>query len=130
MSRLFSKPSFLLDFHLDRESVHVVARAVGDAVAGHPLVADDRVLQRLVPRRAEVHLAGGVRRPVHEEEGRVVGVRLLRRIVGVALVPVLVDRRLDVRGRVLVVDIVHIRWSSRAYLNTAESASPGHIDAA
>ncbi len=33
------------DFRLDGEPVHVVARAVGDAVAGHPFVPDDGVLQ-------------------------------------------------------------------------------------
>ncbi len=94
----------LLDFRLDGEAVHVIARPVSDVVALHPQVADVTVLQGLVPRRPHVGRAGGVWRPVNEEVILAVSPMGLRLLVGVDVVPVLEDAVLDGVGVVLVVD--------------------------
>jgi hypothetical protein len=95
----------LLDFRLDGEAVHVVARPVRDVVPLHPQVADVGVLQRLVPGRPHVGRAGRVRRAVDEEE-RLLALPVLRRfLVGVDLVPVVEHAVLDRVGIVLVVDL-------------------------
>jgi len=96
---------FLLDFRLDRQPVHVVARPIGHVVAAHPFVPDVGVLQRLVPRRPHVGGPGGVRRAVDEEELLAVGSVPFRLLVGVDLVPVLEDAFLDRVRFVLVVNL-------------------------
>src|SRR3989454_11962379 len=58
----------LLDLHLDREAVHVVARLVTHMVTSHPVVADDEIFDRLVQHLTEVDRSGREWRAVAEIE--------------------------------------------------------------
>ncbi|KAF5028873.1 hypothetical protein DSECCO2_654510 [anaerobic digester metagenome] len=58
----------MLHLHLDGEAVHIVAGPLDDVGAPHPVVAEDGIFYDLVPGSAEVDVAGGIRRPVDEEE--------------------------------------------------------------
>src|SRR5206468_12855782 len=58
----------LLDLHLDRKTLHVVARLVPDVVAPHPVVANDQILARLVQDLTEMNRSGRARRAIAEIE--------------------------------------------------------------
>ncbi len=65
---LVRDPEGLLDLHLDREAVHVVAWLVPDVVAAHAVIADDEIFDRLVQDLSEVNRSGRVRRAVAKKE--------------------------------------------------------------
>ncbi len=66
---------FLFDFGLNRQPVAIPARDVRGAEAGHGLGLHDHVFHDFVQARAEVDFAGGVRRPVMQDEKRRAGAR-------------------------------------------------------
>ena len=104
---LGDEAELLLDLDLDREAVHVVPGPVDHVPAPHPDLPEDRVLDDLVPGRAEVDVAGRVRRAVHEEEGRVAGMKRPDLRVDLLLVPEPAHPVLELGRPVAPGDVLH-----------------------
>ncbi len=70
-----------LDLPLDRQAVAVPARNIGRVFAQQVLRAADHVLQRVVQRMADMHVAIGVGRTIVEDELLAVGARLAQLLI-------------------------------------------------
>ena len=73
VERLLLGLELLHHLMLDRETVAVPTRHVRRAETAHGLVAEDGVLEELVERGADVHVAVGEGRSVVKDEGRLAG---------------------------------------------------------
>ena len=76
------------DFLLNRQAVAVPAGHIGRAETPQRLEAENDVLECLVKRVADVHVAVGERRPVVKDKGRGGGAILLDGVVEADLLPV------------------------------------------
>ncbi len=103
------KTERLLDLDLNGEAVHVVAGPVDHVPAVHALVTQDRVLDDLVPRSAEVDMPGGVWRAVHEKDRFGCRPQLFHCLVGSVGAPVFLHLTLDLFCAEVRGDFLHLQ---------------------
>jgi len=88
---------FLSGLQLGRQAVGIPARNVRCLKAGHILVANDKVLQRLIQRCAEVDIAVCIRRAVVQNIKRLTVVLFENGLVNLVFIPLFEHYRLALR---------------------------------